>query len=58
MSSQPRVALFCETFHEINGVALTTRQLVDFARRKAHPLLTVVGGPTLVQFTDGSVTRL
>jgi hypothetical protein len=31
MSSQPRVALFCETFHEINGVALTARISQDAA---------------------------
>jgi phosphatidylinositol alpha 1,6-mannosyltransferase len=58
MSSQPRVALFCETFHEINGVALTARQLVDFAKRRAHPFLAVLGGPRLGQYTEGSVTRL
>jgi phosphatidylinositol alpha 1,6-mannosyltransferase len=58
MSSQPRVALFCETFHEINGVALTARHLVDFAKRRARPFLTVLGGPRLARFEDGSVTRL
>lgn len=58
MSSPPRVALFCETFHEVNGVALTVRQLVDFARRRAHPFLAVLPGPCLAQFTEGSVTRL
>jgi phosphatidylinositol alpha 1,6-mannosyltransferase len=58
MTSQPRIALFCETFHEINGVALTARQLVDFAKRRARPFLTVLGGPRLAQFVDGSVTRL
>jgi phosphatidylinositol alpha 1,6-mannosyltransferase len=55
---QPRVALFCETFHEINGVALTARQLVNFAKRRARPFLTVLGGPRLARFEDGSVTRL
>lgn len=58
MSPQPRVALFCETFHEVNGVALTARQLVDFARRRAHPFLAVLGAPRLAQYTEGSVTRL
>jgi hypothetical protein len=50
MTSQPRVALFCETFHEINGVALTARQLVGFAKRRARPFLTVLGGPRLCPF--------
>lgn len=58
MSAQPRVALFCETFHEVNGVALTSRQLVDFARRRAHPFLAVLGGARLAEYTEGSVTRL
>jgi glycosyltransferase involved in cell wall biosynthesis len=58
VSAQPRVALFCETFHEVNGVALTARQLVDFARRRAHPFLAVLGGARLAEYTEGSVTRL
>jgi phosphatidylinositol alpha 1,6-mannosyltransferase len=58
VSSIPRVALFCETFHEVNGVALTARELVEFAKRRAHPFLAVLGGPRLAQYTDGSVTRL
>jgi phosphatidylinositol alpha 1,6-mannosyltransferase len=58
VSAQPRVALFCETFHEVNGVALTSRQLVDFARRRAHPFLAVLGGARLAEYTEGSVTRL
>ena len=44
MTHEPRVALFCETFHEINGVALTVRQLVAFAGRKNLPLLAIHGG--------------
>jgi len=55
---QPRVALFCETFHEINGVALTARQLVSFAKRHERPMLAVLSGPKLQQFEEGSVQRL
>jgi phosphatidylinositol alpha 1,6-mannosyltransferase len=58
MTSTPRVALFCETFHEINGVALTARQLVDFAKRHELPLLAVHGGRTWQRVQEGSVTRL
>jgi phosphatidylinositol alpha 1,6-mannosyltransferase len=58
MSTFPRVALFCETFQEINGVALTARQLVDFARRKSRPLLAVLSGERVQTFRDGSVTRM
>jgi len=56
--AQPRVALFCETFHEINGVALTARQLVAFAQRQSRPLLAVQGGERVAEFREGSVTRL
>jgi phosphatidylinositol alpha 1,6-mannosyltransferase len=58
MTSQPRVALFGETFHEINGAALTTRQLVDFAKRHARPFLTVLPGAALSERQDGSVTHV
>ena len=58
MTMHPRVALFCETFNEINGVALTVRQLVAFAKRSERPFLTVHGGPQLARFEEGSVTRL
>lgn len=58
MNSQPRIALFCETFHEINGVALTARQLVAFAKRQQRSMLAVHGGPEYARFKEGSVTRL
>jgi glycosyltransferase involved in cell wall biosynthesis len=58
MTTVPRVALFCETFQEINGVALTVRQLVAFARRHEQPFLAVHGGPRVATFREGCVTRL
>ena len=58
MTSVPRVALICETFQEINGVALTARQLVEFAKRQERPLLAIHGGPRVARFVEGSVTRL
>lgn len=58
MTAEPRVALFCETFREINGVALTARQLVAFAARSARPFLAVHGGPKVAAFAEGSVRRL
>jgi glycosyltransferase involved in cell wall biosynthesis len=50
------VALFCDTFHEVNGAALTCRELVAFARRRGYPLFNLRGGPTTRVFEDGSVT--
>jgi phosphatidylinositol alpha 1,6-mannosyltransferase len=58
MSREPRVALFCETFHEINGVALTVRQLVAFAGRKNRPLLAIHGGKNPGAEDSGSVRRV
>ena len=58
MTSEPRVALFCETFHEINGVALTARQLVAYARRHSLPLLAVHGGKGPGAWDEGSVRRV
>jgi glycosyltransferase involved in cell wall biosynthesis len=52
----PRVALFCDTFHEVNGAALTCRELVAFARRRGYPLFNLRGGPATQVFEDGSIT--
>jgi glycosyltransferase involved in cell wall biosynthesis len=41
----PRVAFFTDTYDEINGVALTSRQLEAFARRRGYPFLCIRGGP-------------
>jgi phosphatidylinositol alpha 1,6-mannosyltransferase len=56
--SHPRVAFFCETFNEINGVALTARQFADFATRHEHPFLCVHSGPDLTLRTEGTVRHL
>jgi phosphatidylinositol alpha 1,6-mannosyltransferase len=58
VSSQPRVALLCETFHEINGVALTARQLVAFAERHNYPLLAVHGSKQRRSIQEGNVRRV
>jgi glycosyltransferase involved in cell wall biosynthesis len=41
---QPRVAYFPDSFHEINGVAHTSRHFEDFARRRDLPFLCVRAG--------------
>ncbi len=43
MDKIPRVAFFTDTFTEINGVALTSRQLTAFAQRRGYPFLCVRG---------------
>ncbi len=43
----PRVAFFSDSFHEVNGVALTSRQLDAFAHRRDLPFLSVHAGAAL-----------
>ncbi|MGB8261691.1 MAG: glycosyltransferase, partial [Terracidiphilus sp.] len=55
----PRVAYFPDSFHEINGVAHTSRHFEAFARRRGLPFLCVRAGDraqALVE--DGSVWTL
>ena len=58
MTQAPRVALFCETYHEINGVALTARQLVAYAKRHSLPLLAIHGGKLPGVHEEGSVRQI
>lgn len=54
-----RVAFLPDSFHEVNGVAHTSRNFVAYARRRELPFLCVRAGsqrPALQQ--DGSVTSL
>jgi glycosyltransferase involved in cell wall biosynthesis len=50
----PRVAFFTDSFHEVNGVALTSRQFVQHARAHFHPFLTVHPGPRTAHWTRGN----
>jgi glycosyltransferase involved in cell wall biosynthesis len=48
----PRVAYFPDSFHEVNGVAHTSRHFEAFARRRQRPFLCVRAGdrsPSLVE---------
>ena len=56
--SRTRVAFFTDTFREINGVALTSRQFADFARRHQIPFLCVRSGPGNRTSQDGTVTHV
>ena len=56
--STPRVAFFADSFHEVNGVALTSRSLDGYARRNGYPFLSVHAGPANRCWTDGEVTTL
>lgn len=55
----PRVAYFPDSFHEVNGVAHTSRQFEAFARRRNLPFLCVrAGGREQAFHQDGSVWTL
>ena len=58
MNSPPRVAFLTDTFHEVNGVALTSRQFRDYAQRHQLPFLCVYGGEHTGTEQNGSVTEL
>ena len=51
-----RVAFFTDSFHEVNGVALTSREFVHFARRRSLPMFSVHAGPRTSVSQNGSVT--
>lgn len=53
-----RVAFFPDSFLEINGVAHTGRQLVDYASRRRIPFLCVHAGPQTTPISEGTIRRL
>jgi glycosyltransferase involved in cell wall biosynthesis len=57
-STVPRVAYFPDAFHEINGVAHTSRHFEAFARRRSLPFLCVRAGPADRAGKDGPVRTL
>ncbi|HWX56473.1 MAG TPA: glycosyltransferase [Verrucomicrobiae bacterium] len=53
-----RTAFFPDSFLEVNGVAHTSRQLVDYARRRNLPFLCVHAGPETMNETGGNLRRV
>jgi phosphatidylinositol alpha 1,6-mannosyltransferase len=58
LKSHLRVAFFTDSFHEINGVAHTSRQFVKFAKCRERPLLCVCAGARTWWTRDGTLTQL
>ncbi|MBY0507069.1 MAG: glycosyltransferase [Bryobacteraceae bacterium] len=54
----PRVAFFTDCFHEVNGVALTSRQLDAFAQRRGYPFFSFHIGPETKTWTVGEHTTM
>jgi phosphatidylinositol alpha 1,6-mannosyltransferase len=57
-NSVPRVAFFADSFHEVNGVALTSRQFDAFARRRGLPFFSAHVGPQTEVRREGPTTTL
>ena len=57
-NNPPRVALFTDCFHEVNGAAHSCRQLVQYAASHKLPFLSVHSGPRTELMQEGSVTKL
>jgi glycosyltransferase involved in cell wall biosynthesis len=56
MPSPPRIAYFPDSFHEVNGVAHTSRHFTAYARRHNIPMLCVRAGQTTRRLRpEGSV---
>ncbi len=53
--SFPRVAFFTDSFHEVNGVARTSRMFARYALEQSHPFFSVHTGPETRAFNEGSV---
>jgi len=51
----PRIAFFTDSFHEVNGVAHTSRHFDAFARRRALPFLSIHAGPRTELRDEGPV---
>jgi glycosyltransferase involved in cell wall biosynthesis len=58
MNHTPRVALFTDCFHEVNGAAHSCRHLVQYAARHNLPFLSVHSGPRTEFLQQGSVLKL
>ncbi len=56
--SVPRVAYLPDTFHEVNGVARTARELTGFASRMDLPFLCICPGGSWRQWRDRSVEHV
>ena len=52
--SIPRVAFFTDSFHEVNGVALTSREFARFAHGRGYPFFSVHVGPETRAWSEGS----
>jgi phosphatidylinositol alpha 1,6-mannosyltransferase len=55
MSAWPRVAFFTDSFHGVDGVATTSRNLLEAARRQGLPFFSLRAGDRTCHMREGSV---
>lgn len=53
-----RIAYFPDSFHEVNGVAMTSNRLVRFVKKRELPFVNVHAGPTTAVTQEGNYTSL
>jgi phosphatidylinositol alpha 1,6-mannosyltransferase len=53
-----RIAYFPDAYHEVDGIAITSRHFEAFAKKHAIAFLIIHAGPSKQIFTSGSVTRV
>ncbi len=58
MIETPRVALFADTFHEINGAANILRRLTAYAKEHEKPFLCIRAGAETRFWREGSLEIL
>lgn len=58
MTDIPRVVFFPDSFEEVNGVAMTSKRLIAYAKKRDHPFLCIHAGQKTEEYTDGSITYL
>ena len=58
MKEIPRVAFFPDSFLEVNGVAMTSKRLIGYAKRNGYPFLCIYAGKKTGSHTDGSISYL
>lgn len=58
MKEPLRVAFFPDSFLEVNGVAMTSKRLIGYAKRHGYPFLCIHAGEKTRAYEDGSIRYL
>ena len=58
MDKSVRVAFFPDSFLEVNGVSMTSKRLIGYAKKNGYPFLCVHAGKTTGVTEDECITYL